>query len=145
MIRKMGIGILGLGTLALASCSVTKSIDCEYVKINNDEYRTETSIVYEVKDNNYITYWAKDYKNALPITAVIQNVYIYVEIYPCLNREKTEVKLKSKITYSEDYDKPKMSNYKELVKFYNPLLFEKEGTIIPYQAGELKQYREKKK
>lgn len=65
MIRKIGFGILGLGALTLVSCSVTKNIECEYVKINNDEYRAETSIVYEVKDNNYITYLAKDYKNAL--------------------------------------------------------------------------------
>ena len=135
----MGLGLTSI--MALTSCENTTDKDtsfaCEYVKIKNidliDTYDTTTTKINEVVDNGYYTYYRTGVE--LPNTAKISGAcLIYVDIYPYINTSKNTITMKSEIYFNTDYDKPVKDNYKELVRFYNPTLFDKENVVIKYEG-----------
>lgn len=149
MKRLLTIGLGLTSVMALTSCenaiSEDTSFACEYIKIKNtfltDTYETTTTKINEVECNGYYTYYRANIE--LPSDAKINGTcLIYVDIYPYLNTSKNTITMKSEIYFNTSWDKPVKDNYKELVRFYNPTLFEKENTVINYD-GTLSEYKKR--
>ena len=152
MRRLLTIGLGLTSVMALTSCenainNTDTSFACEYVKIKNtfltDTYNTTTTRINEIVDNGYYTYYSVDVE--LSSTAKVNDIcFIYVDIYPYLNTKANTITMKADIYYdtNPDYDKPVKDNYKELVRFYNKNLFEKENTVINYD-GSVSEYKKR--
>ena len=143
----IGLGLTSIATLTSCENAINEdtSFACEYVKIKNtfltETYKTTTTKINEIVDNDYYAYYVEGVE--LTNTAKINGTcLIYVDIYPYLNTSKNTITMKSEIYFDTNWDNPVKENYKELVRFYNPTLFEKENTVINYD-GTVSEYKKR--